>query len=75
MAAQLPDVSKQSLKQKMHRSFTRAADTEGHQTWLVRVRASGVVMLWLDGGGASKAVEATVEVSCVQYKAAAFLGT
>lgn len=65
MAVQLPDVSKPSLKQKMHRSFTGAADTEGHQTWLVRVRALGVVMLWLDGNGASKAVEATVEVRLV----------
>lgn len=62
MAIQLPDVSKQSLKQKMQSSFTGAADTEVRQTWLVRVSAPGVVTLWLDGSGASKAVEATVEV-------------
>ena len=35
MAVQLPDLSRQSLQQKMHGSFRGDEDTEGRQTWLV----------------------------------------
>ena len=62
MAVPLPDLSRQSLKQKMHESFRGDEATEGMQTWLVRTSASGLIKLWLDGAGSSNPVEATAEV-------------
>lgn len=69
MAVQLPNLARQSLKQKMHGSFRGAEDTEGRQTWLVRTSAPGLIKLWLDGAGASKSVEATAEVCSVMIAA------
>lgn len=67
-AVQLPHLSRQSLKQKMQGSFRQAEDTVGRQTWLVRTSAPGLIKLWL-GAGASKPVEATVEVRTLKIAA------
>ena len=62
LAVQLPDVSKQSRKQKMHGSSRGPEVIEDRQTWLLRSSAPGMIKLWLDGDGTSQSVEATVEV-------------
>lgn len=69
MAVQLPDLSRQSLQQKMHGSFRGDEDTEGRQTWLVRTSTPGLIKLWLNGAGASQSVEATAEVCAVMTAA------
>ena len=69
MAVQLPDLSRQSLQQKMNGSFRGDEDTEGRQTWLVRTSTPGLIKLWLNGAGASQSVEVTAEVCAVMTAA------
>ncbi len=64
-AVQLPDLTHKNRKGGV------SADSElGRQTWLVRLRASGSISLWIGGDGSSdRAVRATVQVcaACVQH--------
>ncbi len=64
-AVQLPDLTRQN------RQGSASADSElGRQTWLVRLRASGSISLWIGGDGISdRAVRATAQVraACLQH--------
>ncbi|DBA69939.1 TPA: GPI inositol deacylase [Trebouxia sp. C0005] len=58
-AVQLPDLTRQNRK-----GSASADSTLGRQTWLVRLRASGSISLWIGGDGVSDhAVRGTVQVS------------
>ena len=64
-AVQLPDLTRQNRK-----GSASTDSTLGRQTWLVRLRASGSISLWIGGDGSSdRAVRATVQVcaACVQH--------
>ncbi len=64
-AVQLPDLTRKNRKGSV------SAESElGRQTWLVRLRASGSISLWIGGDGISdRAVRATVQVraACLQH--------